>query len=88
MDLPRSHAHECARSSRSRARARAAPVHAGAPRAPGAGNVRAAAVVAGQVDNSKLDEAQLARICAACPHLESLAVAGAGAAGALVEGCD
>jgi len=50
--------------------------------------VRAAAVVAGQVDNSKLDEAQLARVCAACPHLESLAVAGAGAAGALVEGCD
>ena len=33
----------------------------------------------GQVDNSVLDEYQLARLCAACPRLESLAVAGAGA---------
>ena len=32
----------------------------------------------GQVDNSKLDDYQLARLCAACPRLESLAVAGAG----------
>ncbi len=47
-------------------------------RGPGRG-LRAAGAAAGQVDNSKLDEALLARVCAACPHLESLAVAGAGA---------
>ena len=38
----------------------------------------------GQVDNSVLDEYQLARLCAACPRLESLAVAGASAPQSLI----